>query len=165
MPKIIVTGPESCGKTTLCDAISKHFQIPYSKEYAREYLTEIGREYTKKDILAIAINQLKNEKNKFLLDTDLITIKIWSNYKYGSCDNWILNQIKLQKKENRFYLLCKPDLKWVADPLRENPLNRMYLFNIYLNEIATLGHDYYVVKGTNRFKNSVAKILEKKVAF
>ena len=86
MPKIIVTGPESCGKTTLCDAISKQFKIPYNKEYAREYLTEIGREYSKKDLLKIAIKQLKNEKNRFLLDTDLITIKIWSIYKYGDCE-------------------------------------------------------------------------------
>ena len=165
MYKIIVIGPESSGKTTLCSDIAKHFNVKCSKEYARKYLTELNKAYNQKDLLKIAKEQLKSEEKISLMDTDLITIKIWSNYKYGNCDNWILNQIKLQKKENRFYLLCKPDLKWVADPLRENPLNRMYIFNIYLKEIATLGHDYYVVEGTNRFKNSVAKILEKKVVF
>jgi len=155
MPKIIATGPESCGKTTLCDAISKHFKIPYNKEYAREYLTEIGREYSKKDLLAIAIKQLNNEKKKFLLDTDLITIKIWSIYKYGDCEEWILKQIESQKKENRFYLLCKPDIKWVADPLRENPEDRIKLFDTYLNEISSLNHKYYIVEGKNRISNSL----------
>ena len=162
MPKIIVTGPESCGKTTLCDAISKQFKIPYNKEYAREYLTEIGREYSKKDLLAIAIKQLNNEKKRFLLDTDLITIKIWSIYKYGDCEKWILKQIESQKKENRFYLLCKPDIKWVSDPLRENPEDRIKLFDTYLNEISTLNHKYHIVEGENRISNSL-KIVSTKL--
>ena len=38
MLKIIVTGPESSGKTTLCKSLSKHFKIPYSEEFARKYL-------------------------------------------------------------------------------------------------------------------------------
>ena len=162
MPKIIVTGPESCGKTTLCDAISKQFKIPYNKEYAREYLTEIGREYSKKDLLKIAIKQLKNEKNRFLLDTDLITIKIWSIYKYGDCEEWILKQIESQKKENRFYLLCKPDIKWSPDPLRENPKDRIKLFDTYINEISTLNHKYHIVEGENRISNSL-KIVSTKL--
>ena len=162
MPKIIVTGPESCGKTTLCDAISKQFKIPYNKEYAREYLTEIGREYSKKDLLKIAIKQLKNEKSRFLLDTDLITIKIWSIYKYGDCEEWILKQIESQKKENRFYLLCKPDIKWYPDQLRENPKDRIKLFDTYLNEISTLNHKYHIVEGENRISNSL-KIVSTKL--
>ena len=40
-----------------------------------------------------------------VLDTDLITIKIWSEYKFGNCDTWILDKIEEQKNENRFYLL------------------------------------------------------------
>ena len=39
--KIIITGPESSGKTTLCNALSKHFNLPFSKEYAREYLEKL----------------------------------------------------------------------------------------------------------------------------
>ena len=59
MRKIIVTGPESCGKTTLCEALSKHFNIVYSKEYAREYLNEINRNYNQADLLEIAKKQLQ----------------------------------------------------------------------------------------------------------
>ena len=40
MLKIIVTGPESSGKTTLCKELSKNFKIPFTKEFAREYLQE-----------------------------------------------------------------------------------------------------------------------------
>jgi nicotinamide riboside kinase len=158
MHKIIVTGPESSGKTTLCKALSKHFNLHFSKEYAREYLEKLNGNYNQGDLLKIAKEQLKYEKNTQLLDTDLITIKIWSKYKYGSCDKWILEQIEKQKSENRFYLLCKPDIPWEADPLRENPTNRNELFEIYKKELENLGHNYFIVEGEERKEKSVSKI-------
>jgi len=159
MHKIIVTGPESSGKTTLCKALSIHFKIPYSEEFARGFLDQLDRNYTQSDLLKIARGQLQSEQNTQLLDTDLITIKIWSNYKYGSCDKWILNQIEKQKTEKRFYLLCKPDIPWEADKQRENPNDRAELFEIYKTELDNLGHDYFIVEGKNRIENSIVKIL------
>jgi nicotinamide riboside kinase len=160
MHKIIVTGPESSGKTTLCKNLSEYFKIPFAKEYAREYLNELGRDYKQDDLLKIAGGQLKSEQNTQLLDTDLITIKLWSNYKYGSCDKWILDQIEKQKTEKRFYLLCKPDIPWKADPQRENPKDREKLFKIYKKELGNLGHNYFVVEGENRVEKSISKILK-----
>ena len=158
MLKIIVTGPESSGKTTLCKALSKHFNLPFSKEFAREYLDLLNRDYNQNDLLKIAKKQLKSEQNTQLLDTDLITIKIWSKYKYGSCDKWILSQIERQKSENRYYLLCKADIPWEADPQRENPNDREKLFEIYKKETESLGHDYFIVEGENRTENCISKI-------
>jgi len=157
MLKIIITGPESSGKTTLCKALSKHFNLPFSKEYAREYLEKLNRNYNQDDLLKIAKGQLKSEQNTQLLDTDLITIKIWSEYKYGSCDNWILDQIEKQKTEKRIYLLCKPDIPWEADPLRENPNDREELFEIYKKEIESLEHDYFIVDAENRLEKIIQK--------
>ena len=153
MLKIIVTGPESSGKTTLCKAISEHYNLPFTKEFAREYLTDLGKNYLQEDLLKIAVGQLKSEQNTQLLDTDLITIKIWSEYKYGNCDKWILEQIEKQKTEKRFYLLCTPDIPWEADPQRENPISRDELFEIYKTELKRFGHQYIVVKGSDRVKN------------
>ena len=158
MLKIIVTGPESSGKTTLCKALSKHFNLPFSKEYAREYLDTLNRDYNQDDLLRIAEGQLQSENGIQLLDTDLITLKIWSEYKYGSCDKWILNQIEKQKSENRYYLLCKPDIPWQADNQRKNPNDRKKLFEIYKKEIESLGHDYFIVEGEHRTENSISKI-------
>ena len=158
MLKIIVTGPESSGKTTLCKALSKHFNLLFSKEYAREYLEKLNSNYNQDDLLKIAKEQLQAENGMQLLDTDLITIKIWSEYKYESCDSWILAQIEKQKSENRFYLLCKPDIPWEADPQRENQNEREELFEIYKKETESLGHNYFVVEGENRTENSISKI-------
>jgi len=162
MLKIIVTGPESSGKTTLCKEISNQFNIPFTTEYAREYLKNKGVNYNQSDLLEIAKGQFISEgglnQQLSLQDTDLITIKIWSEYKYGNCDNWILEQIAKQKSENRFYLLCKPDIPWKADPLRENPTNREELFEIYKEELEKLKHNYVIIEGEERIKNSISKI-------
>ena len=145
---IVITGPESSGKTTLTKAIAKALNTDYTEEYAREYLNS-NTSYKQEDLLMIAQGQLQKERanaNPIAIhDTDLITIKIWSEYKYNQCDPWILEQIEQQKSKNRIYLLCKPDIPWEADPLRENPSNRAELFKIYKKELEYLGHDYFVV--------------------
>ena len=158
MLKIIVTGPESSGKTTLCKALSTHFEIPFTEEYAREYLNNLEGDYTQSHLLEIAKEQLLSEHNAQILDTDLITIKIWSKYKYGNCDKWIIEQIEKQKTEKRFYLLCKDDIPWEGDPQRENPNDRVDLFTSYKQELDNLGHNYFIVGGENRIENSISKI-------
>ena len=150
MHKIILAGTESSGKTTLCKALSKHFNLPFSKEYAREYLDALNRDYNQDDLLKIAKEQLQSENGIQLLDTDLITLKIWSEYKYESCDSWILTQIEKQKSEKRFYLLCKPDIPWEADTQRENRNNREEIFEIYKKEMACLRQDYFIIEAKDR---------------
>ena len=165
MLKIIVTGPESSGKTTLCKALSEHYNLPFTKEFAREYLTDLGKNYLQEDLLEIAKGQLENEQlitnnqQISLHDTDLITLKIWSDYKYGNCNNWILEQIEKQKVENRFYILCSPDIPWQEDFQRENPNDRDELFAIYKKELERLGHNYFIVEGEERFQRAIQKIL------
>ena len=163
MRRIIIIGPESSGKTTLCKQLSEHFKTFFIREYARYYINNLDRDYNKKDLLEIAKGQLKLEKNNkneklIFCDTDIITIKIWSEYKYGNCHPFILKQIEKQKSEGRIYLLCKPDIRWEVDSQRENPNNREELFEIYKSELKKLEVDYFVVYGKYRMKNSISKI-------
>ena len=153
MPKIIVTGPECSGKTTLSYSLSKYFNSKLINEFARNYLKNKNNKYNVESLLEIAKNQykLENQKSKTIIcDTDLLTIKIWSEYKFGKCDSWILDKINTQKKEQRIYLLCKPDLKWEYDPQRENELDRDKIFNIYKKELKNLEHKFWIIEGDNR---------------
>jgi len=47
------------------------------------------------------------------------------------------------------YLLCKPDLPWSPDPLRESPSReeRDILFNLYRNELESGKWSYSIVEG------------------
>ena len=106
------------------------------KNSARKYLNERKTKYNQDDLLKIAKGQLFSEKDNIILDTDLITIKKYGVYINSNfCEPWILDQIEKQKQESRIYLLCKPDIAWKPDPLRENRNNRMELFDIYLKEL------------------------------
>ena len=158
---IVITGPESSGKTTLTKALAKELNLGYTEEYAREYLNS-NSNYIQEDLLHIAKGQLQNEKANLnpiaIHDTDLITIKIWSEYKYNQCNPWIIEQIEEQKNKNRLYLLCKPDIPWEADPLRENPINRAELFEIFLSEIQNTKHPYFIIEGEKRLEKALLKI-------
>jgi len=156
--KIIITGPESSGKTTLCQQLSNHFNIPFTQEFARLYIDSLDRDYIINDLLSIAKQQLKSEFKSQLLDTDLITIKIWSEYKYGRCDKWILDEIEKQKSEKRFYILCSPDIPWQTDNQRENPNDRKKLFEVYKKELENLKHKYFILNGENRLEKIIKKI-------
>lgn len=167
MLKVAVIGPESTGKTTLAEALAAHFKTAYVPEYARQYLTTLDRPYQQKDLSTIAIGQLALEEKiaptadeLLFLDTDLYVIKVWSEFKYGQCDPYILTQLQFHQAD--FYVLTDPDIPFEEDPLRENPRQRGELFDIYLNEIKASDCAFSVVRGTQeqRLKHAIEKINE-----
>lgn len=165
MKKIVIIGPECTGKSTLTQALAKHFNAPYIDEYARKYISQLRREYAEADILTIAKGQIELEKScstsqDFLfLDTDLIVCKVWSVFKYGRCHPWILDQI--EQRHYDYYLLCDIDLQWEDDKQREHPNHRQELFDIYQNELEKYNKSYSVVSGMERVRFSL-NILQSK---
>lgn len=134
--RIAIIGPESTGKSELCQHLAFHYDTEWVPEYARFYLDRLDGEYQKHDLKAIAEGQLswEDEKaeyaNKYLIcDTNLIVIKIWSEHKYGETDAWIEEQ--LNEREYDFYLLNNIDIPWTPDPQREHPKLRKHFFEVY----------------------------------
>ena len=60
--KIVIIGPESTGKSTLCEGLAAHFQSDWVPEYAREYLLHHGKQYQFTDLMTIARGQLELEE-------------------------------------------------------------------------------------------------------
>lgn len=139
--KIVISGPESSGKTTLSQQLAKVFNEPWVPEYARDYIERLNRTYHESDLLEIAKGQVIREdayaqqaKQLYFCDTSLEVIKIWSEFRFKKCDDWIIEQYKKRKAD--LYLLCAPDLPWTYDPQRENPDDRDVLFEIYRQELS-----------------------------
>jgi len=152
MIKIVFTGPESTGKTTLSNVVGKHFSIKVVEEYARDFINQLDRPYVQEDLLMIAKGQMELEKiavgktaSFVICDTDLLTIKIWSEYKYGDCDPWILEQ--LEKRKPDIYFLCGIDVPWTFDPQREHPAQRTELFEIYKTELEKMEVPFLILEG------------------
>lgn len=59
--KIVIIGPESTGKSTLCEQLAAHYNTVWCPEYAREYLLQNGTDYTFDDLALIAKGQLALE--------------------------------------------------------------------------------------------------------
>jgi len=139
--KIVIVGPESTGKSTLCEMLAAHYKSSWVEEYAREYLVKNGTDYTFEDLYTIALGQIKNEEaglkklagtsSPLFIDTDMYVMKVWSEFVFDACDNRILTEIAKRKYD--LYLLCNTDLPWVKDELREYPdlENRQKLFHYY----------------------------------
>ena len=163
MKKIVIIGPESTGKSTLCEQLAKHFSTLWCPEYAREYLLKHGMDYTYDDLLTVAKGQVDLEE-KFIdavqmtrqseggsdshsgvhsakllfIDTDMYVMKVWCEFVFGNCHQFILQQIVERKYD--LYLFCNVDLPWVKDELREYPdletRNRLYFIykDIMINQ-------------------------------
>lgn len=158
--KIVIIGPESTGKSTLCSQLAEHYKTVWCREYAREYLLKNGTDYTYDDLLTIAKGQVDLEEsisNQLLatgkkygsqftdhssgllfIDTDMNVMKVWCEFAFNKCHSWILNQIVTKKYD--LYLLCNVDLPWIKDELREYPdletRNKLYHFykDIMINQ-------------------------------
>ena len=153
--KVVIIGPESTGKSTLCQQLADHYHTTWCPEYAREYLLEHGMNYSYDDLLTIAEGKIKLEEQSesavrnqlddpdsrltthdsrlLFIDTDMYVMKVWCEFVFGKCHPFILEQI--EKRKYDLYLLCNVDLPWVKDELREYPdiERRQKLYTIYQN--------------------------------
>jgi NadR type nicotinamide-nucleotide adenylyltransferase len=158
MLKIVITGPECSGKTTLAASLAAHFRTVWVHEGARSFLDTVpgGPAYTESTLLEIAKFQLQledmmtaavraNEQQLVFCDTDLITIRIWGEEKYGRSHPWIVE--RTEERPYALWLLCAPDMPWEFDPLRENPHDRDRLFAVYERTLRALDKPYIVVEG------------------
>lgn len=158
---IVVTGPESTGKTTLCENLAKHYHTAFIPEFARDYVSNLKRHYTYNDVIFIAKKQIELEEeyqkraNTILFyDTYLIITKVWLEVVYYKYPAWIDKQ--LQKKTIDYFLLCYPDIEWIPDQVRENGGKmREVLFKKYENEIKKINGEYFIIKGEERLNSSI----------
>lgn len=166
MISIVLTGPESSGKTTLAHQLAEHFGTDWVPEFARGYLEKLSRDYVEDDLVEIAKGQVASEmtfaeqnENLLFLDTSLEVLKIWSEVRFGECHPYILENLRQQKHD--LYLLCRPDLKWVFDPQRENPHDRWELLKTYRSELTTLNVNFVEIEGigAKRLKHAVDTVL------
>ncbi|MCY4012319.1 MAG: ATP-binding protein [Gammaproteobacteria bacterium] len=164
-----ITGPESTGKTTLCQALARRFGVPWLAEYAREHLTACGSgagapggtRYDRDTVATIAREQWRRERallerteSPVVLDTDLAVIFVWWQEKYGAVPQWIDQAWAGQAP--RLYLLCRPDIGWRPDPLRESPHDLDRLFDIYRDLLTERGLRFVEIQGTGAARTAAA---------
>jgi NadR type nicotinamide-nucleotide adenylyltransferase len=158
---VCITGPECTGKSDLSAFLASHYKTAWVAEYARAYLNKLNRPYEQHDLIKIAHGQTRLQQEwkidahrVLICDTDLLTIKIWSEFKYGTCDKEILHSLAQTKVD--LYLLCFIDLPWENDPQREHPDKRQHFWQIYRNEVQKTGVPFTEISGAREERRKIS---------
>lgn len=163
--RVALIGPESTGKTFLCMKLAEHFNTLWVPEFARSYIENLDRSYTKDDVLHCAAMQLKLEDDtaskatKILFsDTEMINYKIWLEDVYDHCPDWIENEIRTRTYDH--FLLTNYDIPFVDDPVRENADRRKYFFELYKTELDKRRFNYSIISGKekDRLEQGIAAV-------
>lgn len=162
---IVITGPESSGKTTLACQLAKALSEPWTPEFARYYLEWLGRSYKKEDLSTIGKGQ-KSWENWYgaravqfaIRDTDWTVLKVWEQFRFGTDMFWRKGYGEPAAAD--LYLLCSPDLPWQPDPLREHPNHREELFEMYRTLLSETNARFEIIDGKEsaRLAQAIAAI-------
>lgn len=163
--RIAVTGPESTGKSALCEALARHFNTVWVPEYARTYLQHRRPPYTPDMLDHIATGQTDSENayaqrtdGLLFCDTEMTVMKVWCEHAFGKSTPHIENLYNRQH-----YPLCfltDVDLPWEPDPLREHPQLRLYFFNKYKHLLEQSGQPFCIISGMGdeRFAQAIRRV-------
>lgn len=127
MKVVVLTGPESAGKSTLSKALAERFNAPLVSEYVREFIEQHQRDTCYADISTIAKQQLNNELTArakrpplLLLDTHLLSNILWSEVLFKRSPAWI-EEALLAQQYDLIGLLSPVGMPWQADGQRCQP--------------------------------------------
>jgi HTH-type transcriptional repressor of NAD biosynthesis genes len=168
--RVVVFGPESTGKTTLCKDLAAHYKTLWVPEFARDYLQEkwdtTQEICTLEDLPTIAQGQmnleneaLKNASKVLFCDTNILVTQIWSETHFdGYCDPKIIAAVNQVHYD--LYLLTGVDIPWEADDLRDRPNDREGMFEYFKVKLEEQNVAYEYIKGDreNRIKQATTAI-------
>ena len=122
--RVVLTGSESTGKTTLAGQLARHYDADLVPEFVRAYAEQKGGSIEFNDHGPIAHGQISLEDEHIaraarliVQDTDLLSTVVYCKHYFGHCPPWIEESAAARRPD--LYLLCEIDLDWIADGVRD----------------------------------------------
>jgi HTH-type transcriptional regulator, transcriptional repressor of NAD biosynthesis genes len=149
--RVCILGGESSGKSTLAEALARHFGTLHVPEYGRELWEAKGGALTYEDLSHIGDAQVAAEEQalrrarRFLFcDTSPLTTLFYSRHLFQRADS------KLEQLAGRLYdlvVLCDPDFAFVQDGTRQDSAFRKRQHDWYAAELARRGVPHLTATG------------------
>jgi NadR type nicotinamide-nucleotide adenylyltransferase len=168
--RVVVTGSESTGKTTLARQLARFLGTDWTPEYSREFAESARRSLTAGDVESIARGQKQREDERLaaidargpngilICDTDLLSTTVYAEHYYGNCPSWIMDASRRRLAD--LYLLTDPDLPWESDGVRDMPNARRAIHRRFVQRLADFDANVLLVwgSGDQRFQNALASV-------
>lgn len=140
---VALLGAECTGKSTLADALARHFNAGLVSEYLREWCDAHGRTPLQHEQHPIAAEQAarieaaSRKRDLVICDTTPLITALCSQH-YFNDDSLLAEAMAFQRRCD-LTLLCAPDLPWQADGIqRDGPAVRA-AFDARLRAALTAG--------------------------
>ncbi|MBK3867250.1 AAA family ATPase [Pseudomonas stutzeri] len=156
MKVLVLTGPESTGKSWLAERLLATFGGAMVGEYVRHYIERTQRDTCLSDVPAIARGQLGWEDaararapHLLILDTHLLSNILWSRTLFGDCPSWLEDE--LQARDYHQHLLLSPEgAEWHADGQRcqPDPGARLRFFEACRSGLQQRGQPFVEISGS-----------------
>lgn len=163
--RVVVTGSESTGKTTLAGRLAAHYGTACVPELSRAYALSVARPLTRHDVEPIARAQLAAERaaesaagRLIVLDTDVLSTLVYGEHYYGHAPRWITDELRGHPAD--LYLLCDIDVPWVPDPARDRGHLRAEMHALFAEAVRRSGVPCVLIRGDweERFRSAVAAV-------
>ena len=144
MLRVVLSGVESVGKSTLAAELAGHFGGLLVPEFGRTYTERLRRDLTLEDHYAIAegheiaADQAAAARPGVLIeDTDIVMTTAWATMLFGERDPILA----ARGSRADIHLLLEPDVPFVADPVRMfgDPDMRLRFHEIVVAEFRARG--------------------------
>jgi NadR type nicotinamide-nucleotide adenylyltransferase len=150
--RVVLTGSESTGKTTLAGRLAAHYGVRHVPEFVREYAAAKQSPLEFADHGPIARGQMAmedeaiaREKTLVIQDTDLLSTVVYCDHYFGSCPRWIIDAARARRPD--LYLLCEIDVPWIEDGIRDRGHMREDMQVLFRAAVRASGAPYVVIEG------------------
>ena len=155
MKVVVLTGPESTGKSWLAAGLQQRFGGVRVDEYVRRFIELNPRDTCLADIPEIAQGQMQwedqaraQQPSLLILDTHLLSNILWSQTLFGDCPDWLESEL-LTRHYDLHLLLSPEQVDWTDDGQRCQPglHERMAFYRSTRNWLENHRQRFQVIQG------------------
>jgi HTH-type transcriptional regulator, transcriptional repressor of NAD biosynthesis genes len=151
---VALVGGESVGKSTLSEQLAHAYDTSWVDEYGRTYTTGVpNHQWTELDAILVTDGQQvlireaqRRARGLCVSDTEAIVTAIWTEWLRQPVPAHVWEVAARQPID--LYLLCEPDLAWVADGVRVMQSDRDWFHDRLIFHLNRLGKPWARISGS-----------------